>query len=200
MARREITPRKQPRQARSKRTKDDLLDGATRVLSRDGAERFTTNRVAAATGVSIGTLYQYFDGKAALLAATHERDGERLFAHVLPVLGDPARPARERLTSVLAEVFASQAAGAALHAALDGASVTSRDTTQLAAMEQATASALEAMIRDAAPSRAEVATELGRHGAFVIFSQLARLAVEPVDDPRALGVRTARMLADHFGF
>ena len=66
-------PRKTPVQARSQATVDTILDAAARVLVRDGYGAFTTNRVAARAGVSVGSLYQYFPNKEALLAKLKAR-------------------------------------------------------------------------------------------------------------------------------
>lgn len=56
-----------------------VLEAVRHVLKRHGAEAITTNRVAEAAGVSIGTLYQYFPDKQAIFAALHDRhvDGVR---------------------------------------------------------------------------------------------------------------------------
>jgi len=63
-----INPRKKPRQARSAVTIDVILEAAARILESDGLAAFNTNAVAAKAGVSIGSLYQYFPSKEALLA------------------------------------------------------------------------------------------------------------------------------------
>jgi len=67
------TVRKEPRQARSQATVDALLTATARVLVRDGYDRASTNRVAEAAGVSVGSLYQYFPTKEALVAALIDR-------------------------------------------------------------------------------------------------------------------------------
>ena len=69
-----LRPRKMPRQARSRATVDAILDGAAHVLQSDGEAGFNTNRLAEVAGVSVGTLYQYFPGKTAVLAALVERE------------------------------------------------------------------------------------------------------------------------------
>jgi AcrR family transcriptional regulator len=69
--------RKQPRQARARATVDVILDAAQRVLVRTGYEKFTTNKVARLAGVSIGSLYQYFPSKRALVGALLDRHVER---------------------------------------------------------------------------------------------------------------------------
>jgi len=71
------TPRKRPRQARSKATVDTILAATARVLVRRGFDRLTTNAVADAAGVSIGSLYQYFPNKEALVAALIEATLDR---------------------------------------------------------------------------------------------------------------------------
>ena len=60
-------PRKRPRQARSMATFDVVLEGAAHILETKGLHGFNTNAVARQAGVSIGSLYQYFPSKEALL-------------------------------------------------------------------------------------------------------------------------------------
>ena len=65
--------RKEPRQARSKATVEAIVQAGARVLSEAGWAGFTTNRVAALAGVSIGSLYQYFPDKGSLVDAVRRR-------------------------------------------------------------------------------------------------------------------------------
>ncbi len=87
------TPRKVPQQSRSGETLAAIVEATDRVVIRLGSGGVTTTRVAAAAGVSIGTLYQYFPSKAALLAAWEERtlgillDG--LKQHIVGLAGQP---------------------------------------------------------------------------------------------------------------
>ena len=64
-----LKPRKTPIQARSNASVDAILQATLQVLTSVGKERLTTTRVAARAGVSVGTLYQYFPNKSALLQA-----------------------------------------------------------------------------------------------------------------------------------
>jgi AcrR family transcriptional regulator len=64
-----LEPRKSPVQARSAASVDAILKATLQVLIKVGKERLTTTRVAARAGVSVGTLYQYFPNKSALLRA-----------------------------------------------------------------------------------------------------------------------------------
>ena len=73
-----LTPRKVPKQSRAKATVDAIIIAAAQVLSGEGFEKTNTNRVAEVAGVSIGSLYQYFPNKDALLAALINRYSERL--------------------------------------------------------------------------------------------------------------------------
>jgi AcrR family transcriptional regulator len=74
MARRLHTnPRKSASQERSRLTVNVILEATARILIREGYDRASTNRIAAAAGVSIGSLYQYFPSKEALVAAVSER-------------------------------------------------------------------------------------------------------------------------------
>lgn len=64
-----LKPRKKPRQARSEATVQAIFEATIQVLLAEGAGRLTTTRVAERAGVSVGTMYQYFPHKQALLYA-----------------------------------------------------------------------------------------------------------------------------------
>src|SRR6266436_8082725 len=68
-----LEPRKSPVQARSAASVDAILEATIQVLLNVGKERLTTTRVALRAGVSVGTLYQYFPNKIALLQAALQR-------------------------------------------------------------------------------------------------------------------------------
>ena len=80
------TPRKRPRQARSRATVDSVLEATARVLVKRGFDGLTTNLVAEAAGVSIGSLYQYFPNKAALVGALIEKHVEDMTSLALSEL------------------------------------------------------------------------------------------------------------------
>lgn len=68
-----LRPRKQPRQARSRELVERVLVASARVFAEEGYAAATTNRIAEQAGVSVGSLYQFFPHKAALLQALRER-------------------------------------------------------------------------------------------------------------------------------
>jgi AcrR family transcriptional regulator len=68
-----LEPRKSPVQARSTASVDAILEATIQVLLQVGKERLTTTKVASRAGVSVGTLYQYFPNKSALLQAALKR-------------------------------------------------------------------------------------------------------------------------------
>ena len=68
-----LEPRKSPVQARSTASVHAILEATIQVLLKVGKERLTTTRVASRAGVSVGTLYQYFPNKSALLQAALKR-------------------------------------------------------------------------------------------------------------------------------
>src|SRR6516164_3782149 len=69
----QTNPRKLASQERSRATVDALLEATARVLLKEGYDRASTNRIAEVAGVSIGSLYQYFPSKEALVAAVIDR-------------------------------------------------------------------------------------------------------------------------------
>ena len=62
-------PRKQPRQQRAVETRQAILGAAARIFAEYGYAAGTTNRIAEAADLSIGSLYQYFPNKDAILSA-----------------------------------------------------------------------------------------------------------------------------------
>jgi AcrR family transcriptional regulator len=75
-------PRRRPRQARAQATVDAIIQATARVLIEDGYDRASTNRIAQAAGVSIGSLYQYFPSKEALVSALVDEHVSRMLSVV----------------------------------------------------------------------------------------------------------------------
>lgn len=101
--------RKKPVQRRARVLVDSLIDAAGAVVARDGLDALTTVRVAARAGVSVGSLYQYFDNKNVLVEALMDRVNRDLIAAVdrvapLNVGSDPQVFARALLVAAF-EVF-----------------------------------------------------------------------------------------------
>jgi AcrR family transcriptional regulator len=94
-------PRKSPVQVRSIASVDAILKATIQVLLRVGKEKLTTTRVAARAGVSVGTLYQYFPNKSALLRAALKLHVEEILAEVDKVCvaqrGQPVEQMAEEL-------------------------------------------------------------------------------------------------------
>ena len=76
-----LAPRKMPRQARAQVTRNTLLEAATHIIRRGGLAAFNTNAVAERAGVSIGSLYQYFPNKDALMVALIHQQQRRQLAN-----------------------------------------------------------------------------------------------------------------------
>ncbi len=74
------SPRKKPAQERSKETVRALLQAAARILEQEGYERTSVNRIADVAGVSVGSLYQYFPTKEALVAAVAHKLSDDMLA------------------------------------------------------------------------------------------------------------------------
>jgi AcrR family transcriptional regulator len=72
------TPRKSASQERSRLTVEALLEATARILVKQGYDRASTNRIAALAGVSVGSLYQYFPSKEALVAAVVARHNREM--------------------------------------------------------------------------------------------------------------------------
>ena len=119
--------RKPPQQSRSKVTVSTILDATVRVLDQEGAEAATTTRIAEVAGVSVGTLYQYFGNRDAILEALQTREFERATQMMQRVLSNPDHASdRNVARSVIEELLRMYRAAPALHRilALEGMRVT----------------------------------------------------------------------------
>ncbi|MGH8145739.1 MAG: TetR/AcrR family transcriptional regulator [Rhodanobacteraceae bacterium] len=84
-----LRPRKKPVQSRSVETYACILEAAAQLIERHGFDAFNTNLVAERAGVSIGSLYQYFPGKDALVIALMRREKERFGKDAAAALAAP---------------------------------------------------------------------------------------------------------------
>src|SRR5882724_427346 len=96
-----ISSRKQPQQARSSELVAAILDAAVQVLTKEGAQRFTTARVAERAGVSVGSLYQYFPNKAAILFRLQSDEWWQTSELLRGILEDVDKPPLERLRTLV---------------------------------------------------------------------------------------------------
>jgi AcrR family transcriptional regulator len=91
MARKPLTkPRKHASQDRSRAKVDALVEATARILVREGFDKASTNRIAEKAGVSVGTLYQYYPGKEALVVAVIERHDQEIMQVVHDALAEVA--------------------------------------------------------------------------------------------------------------
>ncbi|MEN9801961.1 MAG: hypothetical protein RLZ37_1086 [Actinomycetota bacterium] len=81
-----VSPRKSPRQERSRLTVERILDAAARIFHEQGYAGSTTNDIADEAAVSVGSLYQYFPNKDALLVALTKRHIESTTAGLADLL------------------------------------------------------------------------------------------------------------------
>jgi AcrR family transcriptional regulator len=113
------TPRKQPKQSRSKVTVEAILEATTHILVEEGYDKANTNRIAERAGISIGSLYQYFPNKEALMTALMEQHAQEMAALVetkLNRLFDS--PLEIAIPEIITAVVAAHAINPRLHQVL----------------------------------------------------------------------------------
>lgn len=181
--------------------KRDLIEAATRVLDRRGPAAFTTNRVAEAAGVSIGSVYQYFPNKAALLIALHEREAERTWQQLAELLSDSQVPPRTRFEQLVNAFFQIQGEAQAQHDALSDAQASPSSTPTFLAFEQQVVAALAEFFRAALARPADECDFLAAFTFTVVTSIGERLASRSTPPEAMLrsGALTAHMLATELG-
>src|SRR5262252_2003984 len=118
-ARPRTAPRKRPRQERSQATVEAILTATARILVKEGFDRASTNRIAEQAGVSVGSLYQYFPSKEALVAAVMERHNRSLMQVVREALaGVVALPMQQAARKLVAAAIKAHRIDPKLHRVL----------------------------------------------------------------------------------
>jgi AcrR family transcriptional regulator len=125
-----ISLRKRPKQARSSELVAAILQAAVQVLAKEGAQRFTTARVAERAGVSVGSLYQYFPNKAAILFRLQSDEWRQTTEMLRNILEDVSQPSLKRLRTLVHAFIRSECEEAAVRVALDDAAPLYRDAPE----------------------------------------------------------------------
>jgi AcrR family transcriptional regulator len=156
----QISLRKQPKQARSAELIAAILQAAIQVLAKEGAQRFTTARVAEKAGVSVGSLYQYFPNKAAILFRLQSDEWRQTTELLRVILEDVQRPPLERLRTLVHAFIRSECDEAGMRVALNDAAPLYRDAPEA---QQARASGdrtVEVFMQEALPEASEATRAL----------------------------------------
>jgi AcrR family transcriptional regulator len=152
-----ISSRKQPSQARSTELVAAILEAAVQVLAREGASRFTTARVAEKAGVSVGSVYQYFPNKAAILFRLQTDEWRQTTDLLRAILQDGERPPLERLRALVHAFVLSECEEAEMRVALNDAAPLYRDAPEAQEAKAAGADIVLVFLREAAPRISESA-------------------------------------------
>ena len=104
------SPRKRPKQDRSRTTVEALIEATARIVAKEGRGRLSTNRIAEVAGVSVGSLYQYFPNKESLLEEVRRRYDREFMDRMVSELsrfgGLPLREAVPRFVQFMIAIHA----------------------------------------------------------------------------------------------
>ena len=148
----EISTRKLPTQARSTGLVAAVLEAAVQVLQAEGAHRFTTARVAERAGVSVGSLYQYFPNKAAILFRLQSDEWRQTATLLRDILEDSRLPPPKRLRKLVHAFIRSECDEAAIRVALGDAAPLYRDAPEAREARKAGREAFRTFMREALPT------------------------------------------------
>jgi AcrR family transcriptional regulator len=176
-----ISPRKQPQQARSAGLVAIILEAAVQVLAKEGAQRFTTARVAEKAGVSVGSVYQYFPNKAAILFRLQSDEWKQTTDLLRRILEDRSRPPSQRLRVLVHAFVQSECDEAAMRVALSDAAPLYRDAPEAHAAKADGHRTLQAFMREALPDASK--TVRARAGE-MITSTLSAVGKQFSESPR----------------
>jgi AcrR family transcriptional regulator len=146
-----IAARKQPLQVRSTQLVADILEAAVRVLVSEGAKSFTTARVAEKAGVSVGSLYQYFPNKEAILFQLQANEWQQTRELLEGILTNSDRLPFDRLREMVRVFFQTEWAEADLRMALNDAAPLYRDAPEAQENWQTFKRCMLGFINDALP-------------------------------------------------
>jgi AcrR family transcriptional regulator len=112
-------PRKEASQGRSRATVNALVEATARILVKEGFDKASTNRIAAVAGVSVGSLYQYFPSKEALVAAVIDRHQQEIMQAVRGELAQAAsQPIEQGVRTLVAVAVKAHRVDPKLHRVL----------------------------------------------------------------------------------
>jgi AcrR family transcriptional regulator len=157
-----ISLRKQPQQARSEGLVATILEAAVQVLAKQGAQRFTAARVAEKAGVSVGSLYQYFPNKAAILFRLQSDEWRQTSELLRGILEDAGKPPLERLRTLVRAFIQSECDEAAMRVALSDAVPLYRDAPEAQEARASGSRTVEIFMQEALPAASsDVRTKAG---------------------------------------
>jgi AcrR family transcriptional regulator len=190
-----ISTRKEPRQARSSELVAAILDAAVQVLEREGAVRFTTARVAERAGVSVGSLYQYFPNKAAILFRLQSDEWRRTGEVLRDILEDGRTAPLARLRRAVHAFLRSECEEARVRVALGDAAPLYRHAPEARSAKAAAAQSFEAFMREVLP---RLSSRRRSMAADVIKTTLTQVGKAFSESPRTVDetARYADGLAD----
>jgi AcrR family transcriptional regulator len=151
----QIATRKEPKQARSTELVASILEAAIQVLAKEGAQRFTTARVAERAGVSVGSVYQYFPNKAAILFRLQSDEWRQTADMLQRILVDTGKPPLERLRRLVVAFIRSECDEAEMRVALSDAAPLYRDAPEAHEAHAQSQKVLDAYMREALPNAAQ---------------------------------------------
>jgi AcrR family transcriptional regulator len=155
-----ISLRKQPQQARSADLVAAILEAAVQVLAKEGAQRFTTARVAEKAGVSVGSIYQYFPNKAAILFRLQSDEWRQTTDLLRSILEDRRSPPPERLRTLVHAFLRSECEEAAMRMALADAAPLYRDALEAREVKESGHRTVEIFMREALPEASDTTRAL----------------------------------------
>lgn len=150
-----VSLRKHPKQARSNDLVTAILDAAVQVLTTEGAQRFTTARVAERAGVSVGSLYQYFPNKAAILFRLQSDEWRATSDLMRDILEDRTKPPLERVRTLVHIFIRSECEEAEIRGALNDAAPLYRDAPEAIDVHASSAKAFQSFLRELLPDVTE---------------------------------------------
>ncbi|WP_105385249.1 TetR family transcriptional regulator [Neorhizobium alkalisoli] len=177
-----ISSRKKPKQARSTELVAAILEAAIRVLAEEGAQRFTTARVAERAGVSVGSLYQYFPNKASILYRLQSDEWRETTEQWRTILTDQARSPSDRLRHLVHSFLHSEVEEAAVRLALDDAAPLYRDAAEAQEIHAEGDRIIEAFMVEALPEVQETARRLA--GDMIVMT-MTSVGKELTETPRS---------------
>lgn len=190
-----VSLRKQPQQARSNDLVAAILQAAVQVLSKEGAQRFTTARVAERAGVSVGSIYQYFPNKAAILFRLQADEWQQTGAMLQGLLGDTARPPLDRLRGLVHAFVQSECEEAAVRVALADTAPLYRDAPEAKAARASGDRLVARFMREALPDAPSATRTLAGDLVMATLSAIGKALSERTLTPKRR-VAHADALAD----
>lgn len=144
--------RREPSQERSRKSNEYILEAAAQVLEKDGPFKFTTLKIAQKAGISIGSLYQYYANKEAILFTLHKKEWLETISKLESTIKVKNMPGSKKIEILILNFFESEFQERKMRNALIATGLLLKNTTEYISLENQAIKLVRKLLKEIYPN------------------------------------------------